>query len=147
MSSPADLLKKKFANKKNEDSEKEKEKTNPLIDWLKQKEKEKNEGGSLGTQPGTQPTQAHTLVDGVGVGVDDVVQERAGEPTTCTIAHGFPACPHCQSSWITEHPDAVGGGVCLRCWSCRGHIAPQVIAERIRINALASYDVRRLLPW
>jgi hypothetical protein len=100
-----------------------------VLQWLK----ELNEP----TQPELTPIEIRSPLADVGAGKHD-----QSEPIT--IAHCYPACPHCQCSWITEQASPHGDGrTLLRCWSCR-----KVIDGAGALLPCESVgEGRRLLAW
>lgn len=132
-----------------------------LLSWLAQNTQKEKDSKQIKGGEANRPISFQSFVSSSAKEGEKKEIEKRTEATTSehtpgctqstaeltTIAYCFPACPHCQSSWITEYQDVVNGGVYLRCWSCRLHIDKKVLDNRIRINASTSTQQRRLLPW
>jgi hypothetical protein len=102
-----------------------------VLDFLKSHAQEKEKEKGLATDAA--PSVQH-LADAANAANTELI----------TIAHCYPACPHCRCSWITELSDPRDHGrTLLRCWSCRRAIDG--------VGALLSRESvgegRRLLAW
>ena len=68
------------------------------------------------------------------------VQGPSIEPiaVTYTINYQRPTCPHCHSSWITEHSHSPTQPITIRCWSCKrdlsGQLKPSTHFDDVQAN-------------